>query len=193
MTSAILDQAITTATTTTTGAIRSGQANRLLCFVLIVGSCLVFDQATKVWATAYLSNIEPLSFAADTFRLQYALNPGGFLGLGGTLDDSIRTVIFVGINAVGLGALLAYLCLARRISWLTFIGCTLILAGGVGNQIDRMFLGGLVIDFLNVGLGPLRSGIFNVADMAISCGALLWVYASWSEDGHSAGHKTPSP
>jgi signal peptidase II len=179
MTSAILDQPITTSTTTTAAAVRTGQASRLLSFALIVGSCLIVDQATKVWATIHLSNIEPLSFAADTFRLQYALNPGGFLGLGGTLDDSTRTIVFVGINAVGLGALLAYLCLVRSISWLTFIGCTLILAGGVGNQIDRMLLGGLVIDFLNVGLGPLRSGIFNVADMAISCGAFLWVYASW--------------
>jgi signal peptidase II len=192
MASVTVDQTITTPSATASGTVRARRLSRLASFVLIVGSCLAIDQATKVWATAYLSNIDPLSFAADTFRLQYALNPGGFLGLGGTLDDSIRTVVFVGINAVGLGVLLAYLCLARRISLLTFIGCTLILAGGVGNQIDRMFLGGLVIDFLNVGLGPIRSGIFNVADMAISCGALLWVYASWTDDGHCAGHQTPS-
>ena len=52
-------------------------------------------------------------------------------------------------------------------------GLALLLSGAVGNLIDRLRYDGLVIDFLNFGVGPLRSGIFNVADMAIMAGALL--------------------
>ena len=49
------------------------------------------------------------------------------------------------------------------------------LAGGIGNLIDRVFHGGLVIDFLNMGIGPVRTGIFNVADMAIMAGFALLI------------------
>ena len=49
----------------------------------------------------------------------------------------------------------------------------LILSGGVGNLIDRVLRGGLVVDFMNVGIGTLRSGIFNVADLGIVGGLVL--------------------
>ena len=67
------------------------------------------------------------------------------------------------------------------------MGCTLLLAGAVGNLIDRIRLDGLVIDFLNLGIGPLRTGIFNVADMAIMAGAVLLVIPV------AAARKTATP
>ena len=54
----------------------------------------------------------------------------------------------------------------------------LIVAGGLGNLYDRVFEGGAVTDFLNVGVGPLRTGIFNVADVAIVAGVLLMMLSS---------------
>ena len=66
------------------------------------------------------------------------------------------------------------------------LAIVLLLAGGIGNLIDRTFHGGLVIDFLNVGIGPLRTGIFNVADMAIMAGfGLLILYSVGFRDGQS--------
>jgi len=57
-----------------------------------------------------------------------------------------------------------------------------LLAGGIGNLIDRLFHNGLVIDFLNVGIGPIRTGIFNVADMAIMAGfGILLLYRGTAE------------
>ena len=53
-------------------------------------------------------------------------------------------------------------------------GLLLFLAGGVSNLIDRVTLG-RVIDFLNVGIGPLRTGIFNIADMAIIAGVVILI------------------
>jgi signal peptidase II len=54
-----------------------------------------------------------------------------------------------------------------------FVALAFIAGGGISNLIDRLIYGGLVTDFLNVGIGPFRTGIFNVADMAILAGALL--------------------
>ncbi len=49
-------------------------------------------------------------------------------------------------------------------------------AGGVSNWIDRL-LGGSVVDFLNVGIGWMRTGVFNVADVAIMLGIALFMLA----------------
>jgi signal peptidase II len=49
----------------------------------------------------------------------------------------------------------------------------LIASGGVGNLWDRFARGGSVVDFLNLGVGPVRTGILNIADLAIVAGAVF--------------------
>jgi signal peptidase II len=63
-------------------------------------------------------------------------------------------------------------------------GVALFVAGGASNLLDRITYG-KVIDFMNVGLGPLRTGIFNVADMAIMLGAAIVVVAGYRSDGRA--------
>ncbi len=60
---------------------------------------------------------------------------------------------------------------ARLMSNVQTIGAALICSGGLGNLIDRLTKGGYVTDFLNVGIGPLRTGIFNIADFVLLVGA----------------------
>ena len=60
-------------------------------------------------------------------------------------------------------------------------GGSLLVAGGVGNLIDRMVNHGAVIDFMNIGFGRLRSGIFNVADMAIMAGAGVLLFVGYRQ------------
>ena len=62
--------------------------------------------------------------------------------------------------------------IATRRHWqrLALLGAALVVAGGTSNLMDRISYG-MVIDFMNVGIGPVRTGIFNVADMAILLGA----------------------
>jgi len=69
-------------------------------------------------------------------------------------------------------ALCAYLLLSRHVSFAVFVSGVFILAGGIGNQIDRVSQNGLVTDFVSVGVGPVRTGVFNVADMAVTFGAI---------------------
>ena len=61
------------------------------------------------------------------------------------------------------------------------LGAALIVSGGAPNWIDRVATGS-VIDFLNVGIGPLRTGIFNVADVAILGGVGLVVLTAVGEN-----------
>ncbi len=77
------------------------------------------------------------------------------------------------MNAVVLVAIPAVLAAKTDLGRPQMLAVALLLAGGIGNLLDRVFHGGLVIDFLNMGIGPLRTGIFNVADMAIMAGFAL--------------------
>jgi lipoprotein signal peptidase len=72
----------------------------------------------------------------------------------------------------------AFLAVRRRSNALARLGLTLFLAGGASNWIDRIVRGS-VVDFLNVGIGPVRTVIFNVADVAIMLGACIFVFAEF--------------
>jgi signal peptidase II len=123
---------------------------------------------TKHVASDVLAGGEIRTYLADTIRLEYAENTGGFLGLGASLPDAWRTTLFT-IATAALLITLAAVALRSRWSGWPLLGACLVLAGGASNWIDRAVRGS-VIDFMNVGVGPLRTGVFNVADVAIMVG-----------------------
>src|SRR6185436_2355927 len=123
---------------------------------------------TKHFATVALSGEPGRSYFADIVRLEYAENEGAFLSLGATLPAAARTGLFT----IGTGLiLLALVGTALRLRWRGWllIGTALVIAGGTSNWIDRV-IAGKVVDFIVVGVGPLRTGVFNVADVAIMVG-----------------------
>jgi signal peptidase II len=146
---------------------------RLALILLVLLSTVGCDQATKVVAQAHLPELGTLSFFGDIFLLHYAENKGAFLGLGSTLPDAVRGGLFMVATGLLLGALLIWLFRSRRMGrWNTF-AVALLCGGGIGNLIDRILRDGIVVDFLNLGIGSLRTGIFNVADMAITAGIVM--------------------
>jgi signal peptidase II len=155
-----------------------------LALAVAVLSTIGCDRVTKHAATAFLSGLPVRSYLADTVRLGYATNGGAFLSLGAELPWPVRTGLFT----VGTGLLLCLLVvIAIRHRWdrLSTLGVALFVAGGASNWIDRVTRGS-VVDFLNVGVGPLRTGVFNVADMAIMLGAGVIVIAAFGKR-HAAG------
>lgn len=152
----------------------------LLAAILVLG--VGIDQATKWWAETSLDRTRVHSMAGDTFRLQFALNPGAFLGLGGNLSPEARFWLLTAVNSVFLVVIGGILIARWHMRPAQFVALGLLLAGGIGNLIDRITQNGLVTDFLNVGLGPVRTGIFNVADMAIMAGAGLLFWLSFQHE-----------
>jgi len=142
------------------------------------------DRVTKHVAATTLSEASSRSFLADTFRLEYVENTGAFLGLGADWPLPVRTAVF----GVGNGLLLlAVAVVAMRSRWprRSLVGVAIFVAGGASNLLDRITYG-MVIDFMNVGIGPLRTGIFNVADMAIMLGAGIFVL-----EGYRSARRAP--
>ena len=149
---------------------------RFLLAVLIVMTGVGCDQATKQIAAQQLRGTPPISFMQDLVRLHYAENQGAFLGLGNSLSPEVRFWLLTVATGVLLLGLAVFLIVQWKMPRLSFIALSCVLAGGLGNMIDRLVHDGRVIDFLNLGLGSLRTGIFNIADVAITGGVvLLWV------------------
>jgi signal peptidase II len=145
------------------------------------------DRVTKHIATAALAGEPGRAYLADTIRLEYVENTGGFLGLGANLRPAARTALFTIGNGLMLFVLAGAAVRFRWHGWL-LIGTCLVLAGGVSNWADRLVRGS-VVDFMNIGLGPVRTGIFNVADMAILAGVavLLLGHSRPSHDARVSG------
>lgn len=137
--------------------------------------CVGCDQVTKRAAQQALQGERARSYLGDFFRLTYAENQGAFLGLGNDWPQPARWVAFtlsaVLVVAVSLWWIVSHLRrgvsqVSQRALW----GMLLIAAGGVGNLIDRVLREGRVIDFMVMGVGPLHTGVFNVADVHIMVG-----------------------
>jgi signal peptidase II len=144
---------------------------RSLVLLVVLGLGTVgCDQATKGIAASHEPNV---ALFGGVVRLTYAENPGAFLGLGDRLPDGARIAVLVGVNAIILGAL-GWWAFRRRQDLLVRAAATLVIAGGIGNLIDRVLReGGRVVDFMMVGVGPVKTGIFNVADVAVMVGVGL--------------------
>ncbi|MGR5145835.1 signal peptidase II [Photobacterium alginatilyticum] len=136
-------------------------------------SCIGVDQATKVLASQELSNNVMTSYFSDLLRVGYTENIGAFLGLGNTLSDNYRFGFFVIAVGTFLFGLLAYIVISSKQNLPSLIALSLVFSGGFSNFYDRVTNNGAVIDFLNVGIGSVRTGVFNVADVAIMVGVLM--------------------
>lgn len=105
------------------------------------------------------------------------------MSLGDALPDGLRSVLFVALVPLALLAICVMSFRAGLFVGPSLLGLALIAGGGIGNWLDRLINDGFVTDFVSLHLGPLRTGIFNVADVAILAGvALLFLSPSvWGE------------
>jgi signal peptidase II len=146
----------------------------LLLTLLITAGC---DQVTKQIAREQLAPGDAVVLWEGAVRLHYSENHGAFLSAGADLGEAARFAIFTLGVAVILVALSLYLLTARGLSFWPTVAMAMVVGGGLGNLIDRVAREGAVVDFLNVGIGSVRTGIFNLADVFIVGGVgflLLW-------------------
>jgi len=144
--------------------------------------CVGCDQFTKHIASSYLGYKQLTSYAGDSVRLYYTENKGAFLGMGDDLSDRHRFVIFTVVVALILTVILIFAIFNTSLSKFNVVAYSLILGGGSSNLYDRVLHDGAVIDFLNIGIGQLRTGIFNVADVFVTLGAIMLLIAMMAQN-----------
>jgi signal peptidase II len=147
--------------------------------------CIVGDQIAKVVAKAALAAQPPIYLFNRILTLEYAENSGAFLSLGANLPAAARTALLIIFAGVLTAAALVYALRARNLTSLQVVALAMIAGGGVGNLIDRVLHNGKVVDFAILSAGPLHTGVFNVADLALVAGLVLFALSSaQSEPAH---------
>lgn len=140
-----------------------------LFFSLLTSAFFIgIDQVTKYLAVVYLKGQESVPIWPDVFELSYRPNTG----VAFSMMEGYRW-LFIPVTALVMGLLIVVLARSRMSRHLLFrSSCVLIIAGGIGNLIDRIHLG-YVIDFLYFKL--IDFPIFNFADCCVVVGAVLLV------------------
>jgi len=148
---------------------------RIALAVIIIAALIAFDQWTKQVARARWAM--PQQLFGGYLTLMHTENSGAFLSLGSNLPPMARTLIFSGFVTLILVALSVSVLKGNVRRRSDVIASLLIIAGGIGNLIDRIARDGRVTDFIYMEAGPFHTGIFNVADIAITLG-VLWLFVS---------------
>lgn len=159
--------------------------SRFSLVVLLLVLCTGCDQATKNIARETLFASPAISLLHGLVRLQYTENSGALLGLGGQLPAEARFLVLVIFTSASLLLTLVYTITARDLNLGQWLGMSLLTGGGLGNLVDRIFNAGVVTDFIVLGVGPVRTGVFNWADVLIVMGGILLLL------GAAAGEKRP--
>jgi signal peptidase II len=143
-------------------------------FFLTVAVIFTLDQLTKWWIVETMFLHESLPVLDGFFHLTYVRNPGAAFGFLAGMDPLFRGVFFITANILAMGLIIFYLVKADQRFSLLILGLSMIMAGALGNLADRLRYGE-VVDFLDFFLGGWHWPAFNVADAAITTGALLLI------------------
>jgi signal peptidase II len=147
---------------------------KILLFCLSSLVLISWDRASKELAKEHLQGKETISYFHDTFRLQYVENTGAALSMGDSLPKAVSFWLLSILPLALLLAMSGYVIKrSNEMSTAKLSAFALIIAGGLGNIYDRIVYDRHVTDFMNMGIGDLRTGIFNFADVCITTGAIL--------------------
>lgn len=159
------------------------RARKPLLLIAVAGGVLLLDRVTKQWVVDNFGLHESVPVLGDFFRLTYTHNFGAAFGLHvGEYSRAFFLVLALVALAV-LGYLYWHTPPRRK---LRLYAIALVCGGAVGNVVDRVRYARGVVDFLDVGVGTFRWPVFNVADMAVSVGALLLLLTFYREDREEA-------
>jgi len=147
---------------------------RRLRWLWLTLAVVFLDRATKAWFETQTAEGWRHEVIHNFFYLVHTRNPGiAFSLFANSSSPLLRMALIAGALAI-IGLLAWLLVSGRKVSSLHAAGLALLLGGAAGNVVDRIVHGG-VTDFLEFYLGPYRYPAFNVADSAITVGAVLVV------------------
>jgi signal peptidase II len=144
---------------------------------------VVADQLTKSAVRATIPPHGTVELIPGLLNITHVLNTGAAFGFLNSVDFPFKTIVVAGLALAALGAIAFYAMTFGSETRLARLALTLILAGAVGNLIDRT-LAGAVVDFVDVHFRGWHFWAFNVADSAITIGAILLILDMFRTGSH---------
>jgi signal peptidase II len=155
--------------------------------IATITSVVALDQVTKEIVRRYVPLYESREIIPGLLDLTHVQNTGAAFGLLNTTDFPYKPAVMIGIAAIALVAIAAYATQLGFHERFARFGLSLILGGAFGNLIDRA-IAGHVVDFVDVYWGSAHFWAFNVADAAITIGAVLVLLDMIGLGRHHASH-----
>ncbi len=152
---------------------------KTLLYVGMVGGVVIADQITKFIVEGNMRLYDPIPVLGDVFRLTFIYNRGAAFGIHVGEWSRIVFMLLAVVATVALGLMYRSTPWSDRIRLLAIAGVT---GGAIGNLIDRVRSSRGVVDFFDFGFGTLRWPVFNIADIFVTCGALVLAYSLWREE-----------
>jgi len=153
--------------------------SRTARIILLIAGTIAFDQISKVIVRATLIPYQERSIISTYFTLNNVENDGAFLGMGSDFNPTVKLILLLILPVAVLAYLIYYIFKTKDLERYALIALSMIAGGGIANVFDRIVYGH-VTDFLHIDLGGgIRTGIFNVADMAVTTGMFLLLIGSF--------------
>ena len=149
----------------------------MILYLIIAVTLIIIDQLTKAWTVTAFENVgETIPVIQDFFHFTYVRNPGAVFGFGG--DGGNNYLFFIGFGIIAIGL---FVFLYAKNDWkdrrkiLYNIALALLVAGTIGNLIDRIFQPDhKVVDFFD--FRGIWNYVFNVADVCLTVGISLFMF-----------------
>ena len=138
----------------------------------ITVTVVLLDQATKAWIISTMRIHESFAVIGGFFNIVHVRNPGAAFGFLASAPPLFRYLFFIAVTVAAIVLILHYLHASRIEEPSLISALALILAGAVGNLVDRIRFGE-VVDFLDIFIGSHHWPAFNVADSAITVGSVI--------------------
>lgn len=168
---------------------RSEYRRKATTFWALIAGVVVLDVITKTMAVRSLTQGIVREVFGQWARLTLVYNPGAAFGMH---VGSYSRWVFLTLTLIALFILGRLYQATRPSDRVRLVALGLVCGGAVGNLIDRVRSSQGVVDFIDLGVGDARWPTFNVADIAVSCGAILLAYALWGEDQREERGTSPS-
>jgi signal peptidase II len=152
---------------------------KVALFFGILAGVLVLDISTKLLVQANMHLYQQIDIIGEYVRLTYIYNPGAAFGI--QVGEYSRQIFLV-LSLIALVALIGMYWYTPASDRVRLMAIALICGGAIGNLFDRIRQETGVVDFIDVGVGTIRWPVFNIADMAVTTGAIVLALSLWREE-----------
>lgn len=154
-------------------------SKRSIYIIVVIVLTIVVDQVSKTIVRAQLEFEQYVDIFGKFFRLIWVDNPGAFLGMGSELNDTLRIILLILLPIIVLCFVLRYILKDKTLDKWSLFAFSSIIGGGIANVYDRI-VHQKVTDFFLIDLGGVfRTGVFNMADLSVTTGMIILVFASF--------------
>jgi signal peptidase II len=155
-------------------------------FFITSAAIILFDQITKYFIDSSMSVGDSFPVIQGLFNITYVRNPGAAFGIFSKSPEVFRTVFLIVVTSAAMILILYYIRMNRERGIPLNLALSMIFGGAIGNLIDRIRFGE-VIDFLDFYIGSHHWPAYNLADSAISTGAVLLLLSMIWKKGEKGG------